>query len=95
MSATDLDIEYVANLACLELTEAEKAEFGGQLHQILGYVEKLKEVDVADVEPMAHPIPMVNVMRPDERRPSLPHEEAMGNAPQAVNGLFQVPKIVE
>ena len=95
MSSNHLDIEYVANLARLELTEAEKAEFGGHLHSVLDYVEKLKEVDVADVEPMAHPFPMVNVMRPDERRPSLSHDDAMANAPQAVNGLFQVPKIVE
>lgn len=95
MSSKHLDIEYVANLARLELTEAEKTGFGGQLEQVLGYVEKLKEVDVEGVEPMAHPIPLVNVMRPDERRPSLPHDDAMANAPKAVNGLFQVPKIVE
>jgi aspartyl-tRNA(Asn)/glutamyl-tRNA(Gln) amidotransferase subunit C len=95
MSADHLDIDYVANLARLELTDSEKAEFGGQLDQVLDYVEKLKEIDVTGVEPMAHPFPLVNVMRPDERRPSLPHDEAMANAPQAVNGLFQVPKIVE
>lgn len=95
MSSDHLDIEYVANLARLELTEAEKTEFGGQLDQVLGYVEKLKEIDVEGVDAMAHPFPLVNVMRPDERRPSLPHEDAMANAPQAVNGLFQVPKIVE
>jgi aspartyl-tRNA(Asn)/glutamyl-tRNA(Gln) amidotransferase subunit C len=95
MSADHLDIDYVANLARLDLSATEKAEFAGQLDQVLGYVEKLKEIDVEGVEPMAHPFPLVNVMRPDERRPSLPHDEAMASAPKAVNGLFQVPKIVE
>jgi aspartyl-tRNA(Asn)/glutamyl-tRNA(Gln) amidotransferase subunit C len=95
MSSHHLDIDYVANLARVELSEAERAEFGPHLRGILDYVEKLKEIDVTDVEPMAHPFPLVNVMRPDERRPSLTHDEAMSNAPQAVNGLFQVPKIVE
>ena len=56
---------------------------------------EVDEPNITDVEPMAHPFPLVNVMRPDERRPSLTHDEAMSNAPQAVNGLFQVPKIVE
>jgi aspartyl-tRNA(Asn)/glutamyl-tRNA(Gln) amidotransferase subunit C len=65
------------------------------LGQVLGYVEKLKELDVSQVEPMAHAVPLVNVTRPDEPRPSLPHEVAMRNAPAQANGLFIVPKIVE
>ena len=66
-----------------------------QLADVLGYIEKLKEVDVTGVEPTAHAFPMVNVTRPDEVRPSLPHEEALRNAPAQANGLFIVPKIVE
>ena len=62
---------------------------------ILGYIEKLKEVDVSGVEPTAHPFPLVNVTRPDVSRPSLPHEDALRNAPQKAGGLFTVPKIVE
>jgi aspartyl-tRNA(Asn)/glutamyl-tRNA(Gln) amidotransferase subunit C len=62
---------------------------------ILGYIEKLKELDVTNIEPTAHAVPMVNVTRPDEVRPSLPHADAMANAPAQANGLFLVPKIVE
>lgn len=95
MSAGDFDIGYVAHLARIELTPDEQQRLGAQLGQILGYVDKLKEVDVAGVEPTAHPFTLVNVTRPDEARPSLPQEEALRNAPRAANGLFVVPKIVE
>ncbi len=95
MSSPHLDVKYVAHLARLALTPDEEARLGAQLGQILGYIEKLKEVDVSAVEPTAHAVPLVNVMRPDEVRPSLPHEDALRNAPAQMNGLFRVPKIVE
>lgn len=95
MSATDFDIKYVAQLARIELSAEEEEKLAGQLHNILGYIEKLRELDVANVEPTAHAVPLVNVTRPDESRPSLPNEEAMRNAPAKANGLFIVPKIVE
>jgi len=95
MPAPEIDVKYVAHLARLALTPAEEARLGAQLGDILGYIEKLKEVDVTGVEPTAHPFPLVNVTRPDEVRPSLPHEEALRNAPAQANGLFIVPKIVE
>jgi aspartyl-tRNA(Asn)/glutamyl-tRNA(Gln) amidotransferase subunit C len=95
MAGTDIDVKYVAHLARIALTPEEEQKFGAQLGNILGYVEKLKELDVSNVEPMAHAVPLVNVTRPDEVRPSLPHEEAMRNAPAQANGLFIVPKIVE
>jgi len=66
-----------------------------QLAQILDYIEKLREVDISGVEPTAHAFPLVNVSRPDEVGASLPHEEALRNAPAQANGLFIVPKIVE
>jgi aspartyl-tRNA(Asn)/glutamyl-tRNA(Gln) amidotransferase subunit C len=66
-----------------------------QLAHVLGYIDKLKEVDVSGVEPTAHAFPLINVTRPDEIRPSLTHEEALSNAPAQANGLFMVPKIVE
>jgi len=95
MAAAQFDVKYVAHLARLHLTPDEEKKFGAQLGNILGYIEKLKELDVANVEPTAHATPMVNVMRPDEMRPSLPHNDALRNAPAQANGLFIVPKIVE
>jgi aspartyl-tRNA(Asn)/glutamyl-tRNA(Gln) amidotransferase subunit C len=65
------------------------------LRQVLNYVEKLKELDVSEVEPMAHAAPRVNVMRPDEPGACLSSEDALRNAPSQSNGLFKVPKIVE
>jgi aspartyl-tRNA(Asn)/glutamyl-tRNA(Gln) amidotransferase subunit C len=95
MAAPQLDIKYVAHLARLQLSPDEEKKLGAQLDGILGYIEKLKQLDVTGVEPTAHAVPMVNVMRPDEVRPSLPHADALRNAPAQANGLFMVPKIVE
>jgi aspartyl-tRNA(Asn)/glutamyl-tRNA(Gln) amidotransferase subunit C len=95
MAAVEIDVKYVAHLARLALSPAEEEKIGGQLKQILGYIEKLNELDVTGVEPTAHAIPLVNVTRPDEIRPSLPTEAALQNAPAKANGLFLVPKIVE
>jgi aspartyl-tRNA(Asn)/glutamyl-tRNA(Gln) amidotransferase subunit C len=95
MASVEIDVKYVAHLARVVLTPEEEQKFGAQLGNILGYIEKLKELDVSNVEPMAHAVPLVNVTRPDKICPSLPHEEAMRNAPAQANGLFIVPKIVE
>jgi aspartyl-tRNA(Asn)/glutamyl-tRNA(Gln) amidotransferase subunit C len=95
MAALEIDVRYVAHLARLELTPEEERRFGEQLGQILGYVEKLKEVDVTNVAPTAQAMRRVNVTRADALRASLPHAEAMRNAPAQANGLFIVPKIVE
>ena len=95
MDKVDIDIKYVAHLARLALTPDEETKFGAQLGTVLGYVEKLKEVDVSGVEPTAHAVPLVNVTRADEVRPSMSNEDALRNAPLQANGLFLVPKIVE
>ena len=95
MAAADFDIKYVAHLARLKLAPEEEKKFGEQLGQVLGYIEKLKAVDVNQVEPTAHAVPLVNVTRPDEVRPSMSHEDALRNAPAHASGLFIVPKIVE
>jgi aspartyl-tRNA(Asn)/glutamyl-tRNA(Gln) amidotransferase subunit C len=95
MAQVDIDVKYVAHLARLSLTPDEEQRIGAQLGNILGYIEKLKEVDVTGVEPTAHAFPLVNVTRPDVVRPSLSNEEALRNAPATANGLFIVPKIVE
>ncbi len=95
MAATDIDVKYVAHLARIGLTPDEEATMSARLAGILGHIEKLKELDVTGVEPTAHAVPMVNVLRPDVVCPSLPHEAALANAPAQANGLFLVPKIVE
>ena len=91
----EFDVKYVAHLARLALTLEEEATFQAQLGNILGYIAKLNELDVSNVEPTAHAVPLVNVTRQDEVRESLSHDEAMRNAPSQANGLFLVPKIVE
>jgi aspartyl-tRNA(Asn)/glutamyl-tRNA(Gln) amidotransferase subunit C len=93
--ADDLDIRYVARLARMALSPEEEQQLGAQLGNILGYIEKLKNADVSNVEPTAHAFPLINVTRPDEARPSLSNDEALSNAPAKANGLFMVPKIVE
>jgi aspartyl-tRNA(Asn)/glutamyl-tRNA(Gln) amidotransferase subunit C len=95
MAANEIDVKYVAHLARISLTPGEQQKIGAQLGNILGYIEKLKELDVSQVEPTAHAVPLVNVTRADEVRPSLPTAKALRNAPSQANGLFLVPKIVE
>ena len=91
----DFDIAYVARLARLELSDAEKAKLSAQLAGILDYVAKLNEVDVTGIEPTAHAIPLTNVLRKDEPRPSIERERILKNAPETARDLFIVPKIVE
>jgi aspartyl-tRNA(Asn)/glutamyl-tRNA(Gln) amidotransferase subunit C len=95
MAGTEMNVRYVAHLARLDLTPEEEQKYGAQLSQVLGYIEKLNELDVTNVEPTAHAVPLVNVTRPDEPRPSLSNEEALRNAPAKANGLFVVPGILE
>jgi len=90
-----LDVPYLAQLARLSLTPEQVAKFGGQLQQIVAYVEKLKEVNVEGIEPTAHATPITNVFRPDEPRPCGDPAPFLKNAPQQANNLFIVPKIVE
>jgi aspartyl-tRNA(Asn)/glutamyl-tRNA(Gln) amidotransferase subunit C len=95
MASAEIDVKYVANLARLALTPDEEKQLGAQLGSILGYIEKLRELDVTGVEPTAHAVPLVNVTRVDEIRESLSPEDALRNAPRQAGGLFIVPKIVE
>lgn len=87
------DVEHVAKLARLELTEEEKEKFTSQLGDVLKYVEQMNEVDTSNVEPMAHAIDFVNVMREDEVKYEQTKEELMKNVPDAEDGFFKVPKI--
>ncbi len=96
MSAdSDINIDYVANLARLALSAEEKARFARQLGDILHYVEKLKGVDVTGVEPMAHASPVFNVWQADVARPGLAVEAALRNAPAQREHMVVVPKVVE
>ena len=90
-----IDVAYVAELARLELSDAERETFQRQLEDIVKYVEKISEVDVDGVEPMMHGRRLVNAFREDVVRPSLPAETALANAPSRVGDEFLLPKIVE
>ena len=87
------DVEHVAKLARLELTEEEKELYTKQLGDVLKYVDQMNEVDTSNVEPMSHAIDFVNVMREDEVHYEQSKEELMANAPDEENGFFRVPKI--
>jgi aspartyl-tRNA(Asn)/glutamyl-tRNA(Gln) amidotransferase subunit C len=89
------DVEHVAELARLELTAAEKEQFIVQLNSILTYIEKLSELNTAGVEPTSHVLPMSNVFRDDEVRPSLDRDRVLQNAPQQSHFFFKVPRIIE
>jgi aspartyl-tRNA(Asn)/glutamyl-tRNA(Gln) amidotransferase subunit C len=95
MQITKEEVEKVAKLARLELTEVEMTAFTKQLSQILTHVETLKQYDTTGVEPTATVLWQVNVFRGDEVRPSLPVEKAVANAPESAEGFFVVPKIIE
>ena len=87
------DVEHVAKLARLELTEDEKVRYTTQLGDVLKYVDQMNEVDTSHVEPLSHPIDFVNVMREDTVHYDQTKEQLMANAPDEENGFFKVPKI--
>ncbi len=88
------DVEYVANLARLELSEPEKEEQLEKLNRILDYMEILAKVDTKDTAPLAHVLPIHNVLRKDEVHQTLETEKTLQNAPEESQGMFRVPKIV-
>ena len=90
-----MEIEYVALLARLKLSDAEKSLFTRQVGSIIDYIDKLSELDTKETEPTAHVLPMKNVFRDDELRPSLHREKAMQNAPRQDGKHYRVPKIIE
>lgn len=87
-------VKHVARLARLALPEDRLATLAGQLESILEYVDKIKGVDVAGVEPMAHALPISNVFREDVEGPSLPVDKVLANAPDADPPFFKVPKVI-
>jgi aspartyl-tRNA(Asn)/glutamyl-tRNA(Gln) amidotransferase subunit C len=92
---SDLDVAYVARLARLNLTDEETELFQKQLGDVLKYAEKLREVDVSNVEAAAHALPIFNVFREDAPRDWFTAQQALSNAPRQAKGLFIVPKVVE
>lgn len=94
MSITKKDVEHVAMLARIELTEEEKERFTKDFNDILGFVNKLNELDTENVPPTAHVLDLQNVFREDVVAPSLEREKALKNAPEQKDGLFSVPKII-
>ncbi|NPV92507.1 MAG: Asp-tRNA(Asn)/Glu-tRNA(Gln) amidotransferase subunit GatC [Firmicutes bacterium] len=87
-------VEHVARLARLELSEQEIETYTEQLNSILEYVKVLDELDTSQVEPMAHVLPIHNIFREDEQKSSLDQEEVLANAPERVGGYFKVPRIM-
>lgn len=89
------EVEYVARLARLTLSEEEKERFTHQLDQILEYVQQLNQLDTENVLPTSHVLDLKNILREDEVKPSLPLSEALANAPQANGDFFVVPKVID
>jgi aspartyl-tRNA(Asn)/glutamyl-tRNA(Gln) amidotransferase subunit C len=95
MEITQKEVEHVAKLARLELTEDEMVTFARQLSAILTYMDQLKSLDTNGIEPTATVLPTANVFRDDQVRPSLPREKALSKALDQLDGFFRVPRILE
>lgn len=95
MKISKEEIEHIAMLARLSLTEEEKELFGVQLSSILDYMETLNELDTEHIEPTSHVLSLINVMREDKPRDSIPREDALSNAPDRTEKFYRVPKIIE
>jgi aspartyl-tRNA(Asn)/glutamyl-tRNA(Gln) amidotransferase subunit C len=89
------DVIHVAKLARLEINNEEINQYTEQLNSILEYADKLNTLDTLDVAPTAHAVPIKNVFREDQVRPCLGREEALANAPEAEDGMFRVPRVIE
>lgn len=88
------EVEHVARLARLALSESEIDALTGELGAILGHAAEVSAIDTADVPPTSHPLPLVNVLRADEPRPGADRDEVLGAAPAAEDGRFRVPRIL-
>jgi aspartyl-tRNA(Asn)/glutamyl-tRNA(Gln) amidotransferase subunit C len=95
MKISQQEVEHVAKLARLALTDQERERLTDQLSNILTYVEKLNELETKGIEPTSHVLDISNVMRDDVPRDSLTQERALANAPEMAAGHYKVPKIIE
>ena len=92
---TQNDVKYIASLSRISLKDAEVEKLTKNLEDILGYIEKLKKVDVSGVQPTSHVFPLNNVFREDVVRPSLKQDKAIKISANHHNGSFKVPKVIE
>ena len=88
-------VDHVARLARLDLSEDERSRMQGELNAILEHAERIQALDLDGLEPTSHPVPLKNMMRPDEVRPPLGQDDALANAPEVEDGRFKVPRIIE
>lgn len=88
-------VVHTAHLARIALSDEELERFAGQLDEIIGFINKLSELDTTTIRPTSHILPLQNVMREDIPHPSLPIEETLKNAPQKQDNFFVVPKVIE
>ena len=95
MRLSSEEVEHIALLSRLQLSDAERERAQNELSQIIGYFEALSELDTSGVEPTMHALPIQNVLRRDEVRAGLTREQALQNAPESADGMFQVPRVVE
>ena len=95
MAITKETVKYVANLARIELKPQELEKMSGQLKDILGFIDKLGKVDIKNISPTSHILPINNVLRNDQPQESLSADKALENAPQREGNFFVVPKIIE
>ena len=89
------DVRYIAALARLRFSEEEERHLAEQMSEILDYMDKLNELDTADVSPMSHVLDLYNVFREDDARQRMTPEDALRNAPDADSDYFRVPKVIE
>ena len=94
MKISRVEVEHVALLARLELTEEELVTNTEQLNSILDYAAMLEKLNTDDIKPTAHAVPLHNVLREDQVKPSMDREKVLANAPDAEDGFFKVPRIV-
>ncbi len=95
MSLDRSAVDHVARLARLDLSDQERERMQAELTAILEHAERIQALDLDEVEPTSHALPLRNVVRRDGKRPSLTQDEALGNAPDSEDGRFKVPRIIE
>ena len=95
MAITKDTVKYVAHLARMELKPKELERLSAQLKEILGFIDKLKKIDIKNISPTSHALPINNVLRTDQPKPSLSCDKALENAPQREGNFFVVPKVIE
>jgi aspartyl-tRNA(Asn)/glutamyl-tRNA(Gln) amidotransferase subunit C len=93
--AHQINIQHVAKLARLTLTDAEAKRYEAQMNDILSYIDTLTRYDLDGVEPTAHAMPVYDVLRMDESRPGFTQEQALSNAPKRLADQIQIPKVIE